>query len=169
MGGKAFTASLLNARFPRLPTAQYETYKSTLLPVVKRYFQHVGIPKEAPEKVDHGDLDFLAHGPVVPDEKGDVDFESLKNALGAKICLPMRGNRTSNFAIPLVGEGMDDNDYLQVDVHVCEDEAEFKRIMFFHSYGDMGMLMGLVARGVGLHLGTKGLRVRLHPIIVSYD
>jgi hypothetical protein len=159
MGGKAFAASLLNARFPRLPTAIYENHKKRLLPVVQRYFRDVGVPVEAPEKVDHGDLDFLAHGPLAPDEKGDVDFESLQNALGAKVCIPMRGNRTSHFAVPFVDEGMTGDDYLQVDVHVCEDEAEFKRILFFHSYGDMGMLMGLVAKGVGLHMGTKGLEV----------
>ena len=49
---------------------------------------------------------------------------------------------------------------LQVDVHVCEDRNEWDRIMFFHSYGDLGMILGLIAKNNGLKLGSKGLDVR---------
>ncbi|KAJ8509247.1 hypothetical protein ONZ45_g8561 [Pleurotus djamor] len=34
--------------------------------------------------------------------------------------------------------------FYQVDVHVCHDEAEWKRISFFNSHGDMGMILGLL-------------------------
>jgi hypothetical protein len=143
---------------------------------------------EAPEKTDHGDLDILALGPLSPDERGDLNFGALKQALGAEACISQRGNRTSNFAIPLsrlsgfpviestetshptgatLGrESMDDSTdaYLQVDVHVCEDQNEFERITFFHSYGDMGMLLGLIAKGAGLQLGATGLKVSLHSL-----
>lgn len=49
--------------------------------------------------------------------------------------------------------------YFQVDVHVCTDKDEWDRIMFCHSYGDLGMILGLIARNVGLSLGSKGLKV----------
>lgn len=32
--------------------------------------------------------------------------------------------------------------------------------MFFHSYGDLGMILGLIARNNGLKMGVHGLYVR---------
>jgi len=31
--------------------------------------------------------------------------------------------------------------------------------MFFHAYGDLGMMLGLMAKNNGLKLGSKGLDV----------
>ncbi|KAG6835223.1 hypothetical protein H0H93_003766 [Arthromyces matolae] len=50
-----------------------------------------------------------------------------------------------------------------VDIHVCMDKAEFDRIVFFHSYGDLGMIMGLLGRNAGLALGEKGLKLPNPP------
>lgn len=47
----------------------------------------------------------------------------------------------------------------KVDVHVCEDKTELDRVVFFNSYGDLGMILGLLAANVGLKLGSKGLKV----------
>lgn len=33
--------------------------------------------------------------------------------------------------------------------------------MFFHGYGDLGMILGLIVKNVGLALGSKGLKVGL--------
>ncbi|KAG5221680.1 hypothetical protein IMY05_C4347000300 [Salix suchowensis] len=49
--------------------------------------------------------------------------------------------------------------YYQVDVHFCPDEAEWKRNVFFNSHGDMGMILGVIIRNHGLHLGVHGLKV----------
>ncbi|KDQ25790.1 hypothetical protein PLEOSDRAFT_62019 [Pleurotus ostreatus PC15] len=49
--------------------------------------------------------------------------------------------------------------YYQVDVHVCPDEAEWKRNVFFNSHGDMGMILGVIIRNHGLHLGVHGLKM----------
>ncbi|KAG6900338.1 hypothetical protein C0993_012295 [Termitomyces sp. T159_Od127] len=98
----------------------------------------------------------------------------------------MDGNRTSNFAVPIaVGEWttlghepeekearrltQDGDIYYQVDVNVCSDKAEFERMVFYHSYGDLGMIMGLLARNVGLTLGEKGLKVRAENNNFSID
>jgi hypothetical protein len=178
MGGKAFAALLPNALFPRLPSAQYAAQKQLLLPRVQRFFREVTVPVEAPEKVDHGDLDILAFEPLEPDERGDYDFEAVKQALGAETVIRATGNRTSNFALPLPdGYGVTASDgdsglkYFQVDIQVCEDRREFERIKFFHSYGDMGMLLGLVGKGVGLPTGAKGLHVRrlLYLVAISFS
>jgi hypothetical protein len=168
MGGKAFSALLPHAVFPRLPTAQYKAQQRLLLPRVQAFFRKTAVPVEAPEKTDHGDLDILVLDTLKPDERGDYDFDGLRQALGAEFIIRATGNRTSNFAVPLPRDyGVDINaeavavhKYFQVDLHVCEFESEFERIKFFHSYGDMGMLLGLVGKGAGLPTGAKGLHVR---------
>lgn len=49
--------------------------------------------------------------------------------------------------------------YFQVDIHVCMDKDEWDRIMFYNSYGDLGMILGLIGKNAGLSLGSKGLKV----------
>ncbi|KAJ7847566.1 hypothetical protein B0H14DRAFT_2583460 [Mycena olivaceomarginata] len=47
----------------------------------------------------------------------------------------------------------------QINMHVCTDKAEWERIHFFHSNGDLGIILGLVAPNKGLALGSKGLKI----------
>ncbi len=148
MGGSAF----LTGNFPRLSPALYHSFKDRHTAVLKTLYTLVATPIEAPEKVDHGDVDF-----IVWKESDLPSHDTVKTALGATMVNPMDGPRTSNYAVALPG----DDNYYQVDVHVCAAEEEFHRTMFFHSYGDMGMILGLIARGVGLHLGVHGLRVKI--------
>lgn len=49
-----------------------------------------------------------------------------------------------------------------MDIHVCRDKEELDRLVFFNSYGDLGMIMGLVASNIGLKLSSKGLFVSIH-------
>lgn len=57
----------------------------------------------------------------------------------------------------------------QVDVHVCRDREEWSRVGFFRSYGDMGMMLGLIARNIGLRLGETGLKVRyFEPVMIQH-
>ncbi|KAF8914953.1 hypothetical protein CPB85DRAFT_470262 [Mucidula mucida] len=150
MGGSAF----LTGNFPRLSPALYHSFKDRHTAVLKTLYTLVATPIEAPEKVDHGDVDF-----IVWKESDLPSHDTVKTALGATMVNPMDGPRTSNYAVALPG----DDNYYQVDVHVCAAEEEFHRTMFFHSYGDMGMILGLIARGVGLHLGVHGLRYPQPP------
>ena len=46
-------------------------------------------------------------------------------------------------------------------MNVCESKAEWDRRLLFSSYGDLGMIMGLIAKNAGLHLSNKGLKVCL--------
>jgi hypothetical protein len=136
MGGKAFHQQLSPDVFPRIPTAVYEKIKGRVLPRLQSLYRRVGVPPEAPEKADHGDLDFLVVGPAA-----GVDINDVKGALGATLSICCEGNRTSNFAIPVDAsewEGVQADAYCQVDVHVCEDDDEWERIFFCHSYGDLG-------------------------------
>ena len=133
MGGKAFHQQLSPEAFPRVPTPVYEKVKERLLTRLQSLYRRVGVPAEAPEKTDHGDLDFLVVGPL-------ASSNDVKNALGATMSICLDGNRTSNFAIPVdesEWEGVKGAHY-QVDVHVCADDDEWERIFFYHSYGGLG-------------------------------
>ncbi|KIY64153.1 hypothetical protein CYLTODRAFT_112399 [Cylindrobasidium torrendii FP15055 ss-10] len=149
MGGNAFNAVVnFSGIFPRMQPALYRCLRQKHEDALKKLYTLVGTPAEAPEKVDHGDVDFIVWHPC------PVDHLSVQEALKASHVKPMDGPRTSNYAVPLDAQ----DEYCQVDVHVCATEGEWQRTMFFHSYGDMGMILGLIARGVGLHLGVHGLR-----------
>lgn len=173
MGGNAFQQLLPDAAFPRIPPAVYQSLKARLLPRLLPLYRHVAVPVEAPEKKDHGDLDFVVEG-----QSEGVSHTDVRAALGATVSIPMEGNRTSHFAVPIArGEWRDlghaqeqekygdEEMYYQIDVHVCADKEEWERVVFFHAYGDLGMIMGLIARNNGFALGTKGLKVRIatHP------
>ena len=155
MGGRAFNSQLGEDKFPRIPPETYDKLKATLGEKLKELYIHVGTPTEAPEKADHGDVDF-----IVEDAIGEVSHHDIQKALDARYAVVAEGNRTSNYAVLIPGqEGM----YYQVDVHVCADKTEWDNIMFFHSYGDMGMILGIMAKAHGLTLGTKGLKVNSFP------
>lgn len=104
------------------------------------------------------------------DEARQVTHEDVKEVLQAVDVVPLGANRTSNFAVPITSEWLAQGGtmkeaqaneiYCQVDIHVCADEGEWDRIVFFHGFGDLGMILGLIARNCGLALGTKGLKVR---------
>ncbi|KAI5121076.1 hypothetical protein M0805_008589 [Coniferiporia weirii] len=175
MGGKAFT-ELDNGLFPRIPTHIYNPLKERLGAQLKTLYAFVGTPAEAPQKADHGDVDFVVCDPLTVEasaaagatDSGPYDIllahaDALlraKSLLGAEHITLVEGHRTSNFAIPAGAELSADweGKFFQVDVHVCKDRAEWDRLLFFHSYGDLGMILGLLARAHGLTLGVKGLR-----------
>jgi hypothetical protein len=167
MGGRALLGLLPNANFPRMAPSLYQHLKRTLQPRVEAMYELVVVPEEAPEKADHGDLDFLVCSP-----REGLTHEEVKMAIGAIASISMEGPRTSHFAVPIhvhAGEYFtqaNQDAMVQVDIHVCEDRAELERIRFYHSYGDLGMIVGVIARGVGFHLGTAGLKVRDFSLII---
>lgn len=119
MGGNAFRSSLDSSAFPRLPPAVYYALKARIQLLLEGLYAHVQVPLEAPEKQDHGDLDFVVYLPRghttagqtpvnndAPDGEGEVQSINVPHsivsaAIGAKYTNPVDGNRTSNFAIPI--------------------------------------------------------------------
>ncbi|KAG9006780.1 hypothetical protein FRB94_000464 [Tulasnella sp. JGI-2019a] len=189
MGGSAFSAVLIQGSFPRMPPAVYIALKGRLLPRLRDVYEYVGIPLEAPEKTTYGDLDFVVAGPKVDaDSESEVDTGKgvvvpvnaphilVQRAIVAQHVNPVDGNRTSNFAVPIVvgewgefGHNKEEDEarnavetgeiFYQVDINVCTDKEEWERVMFFHAYGDLGIIMSLIARNAGIALGEKGLRL----------
>lgn len=167
MGGNAFRQVYPSARFPRFSTTVYDALKARLTPRLQTLYEHVTVPFEAPEKLTHGDLDFLVAVPRTTPSKLEITTVDVKEVLGATLANEMEGNRTSNYALSVGSADLSDLDgphdgqesYYQVDVHVCEDKPEMDRVAFFHSYGDLGMIIGLIARHNGLSIGQKGFKV----------
>ncbi|EDR13361.1 uncharacterized protein LACBIDRAFT_309137 [Laccaria bicolor S238N-H82] len=178
MGGNAFNAVLAANAFPRIPPKVYRALKARLFPALVNLYSWVGVPMEAPEKANYGDLDFLVACPKAStsNEAVDIPHQTIQSVIGATFVNPMEGNRTSNYAVPVElgewgshGHAQEEEDsrrladdgkiFYQVDVHVCTDKAEWDRVIFFHSYGDLGMILGLVGRNNGLALGVKGLKI----------
>ncbi|KAI0648125.1 hypothetical protein C8Q79DRAFT_1008476 [Trametes meyenii] len=171
MGGNAFRTVVPDAVFPRMPPAVYTALKSVLLPTLASLYEHVVVPRETPEKADHGDLDFVVTGP-----REGLTHEEVKTSLRASHSVPMDGPRTSNFAIPLgafedVARAWENSPaeeysategaavFFQVDVNVCADHAQWERTVFHHSYGDLGLILGLLVQPAGLSLGVYGLKL----------
>ena len=102
MGGSAFSASdvLQTAAFPRIPPAVYRNLKAHLYPKLSELYTWVGVPIEAPEKLDYGDVDFVVAIPK-NQKSQSLSHQVVKEILGAEFVIPMEGNRTSNYAIPI--------------------------------------------------------------------
>ncbi|KAI9465486.1 hypothetical protein BJY52DRAFT_1220717 [Lactarius psammicola] len=182
MGGKAFLSLLPDTTFPRLAPTVYASLKSSLLPRLTPLFKYVGVPHEAPEKQDYGDVDFVVACPSLA-----VGHEEIKDALGASVCIPSAqsdGRGTHHFALRLadlipsqptganeqVTAGAETSDvYVQVDVNICKDAQNWENVMFFHAYGDLGMIMGRLAASVGLHLGELGLKMTSQALVPTYS
>jgi len=181
MGGKAFLSLLPNTTFPRLAPIVYTSLKSTLLPRLTPHFQHVGVPHEAPEKQDYGDVDFVVACP-----NAAIGHEEIKNALGASVCIPSAqsdGRGTHHFALRLADlvpsqpttPGAEEvtaetsDVYVQVDVNIRKDAQDWENLMFFHAYGDLGMIMGRLATSVGLHLGELGLKMTSQALVPTHS
>ncbi len=159
MGGNAFNVLLPNASFPRMPPQVYLDLKAKLTPTLQTLYSIVAIPPEAPEKPDHGDLDAVVCGPC-----DGLVHEDVRRALKSTCSIPLEGNRTSNFAIPVESLELgwptpSKEAYVQVDVRVCANAQDWERAVLFSSYGDTGMMLGLLARSMHLSMGSSGLRV----------
>ncbi|KAF7375035.1 hypothetical protein MSAN_00389600 [Mycena sanguinolenta] len=153
MGGSAFSAILPASAFPRIPPEVYHALKARLTPRLQSLYSIVSTPYEAPEKADHGDLDFLVCGPL-DSAIMEVPHSDMQALLNATHVVPMLGNRTSSYALRIehgewaaLGHGPEEEEarrqakadgqdemFSQVDVHIphpphppfdlCDDMGE---------------------------------------------
>ncbi|KAF2651262.1 hypothetical protein K491DRAFT_637728 [Lophiostoma macrostomum CBS 122681] len=167
MGGLAFASSGPNGTpldVPRMPT---EFYKNQLLHFkasLQSIFRNVSVPREAPGKLDHGDIDFLVEGALCP-----WTSASIQCAIGATYHLSRGGNHS--FAVPYADSP---DRYIQVDVEICpgngtNDSTElFRWTMFMKSDSDLLQIVGICHRPLGITCNDRGLHIRVKEI-ESYD
>lgn len=165
MGGRAFLQDLPPESLPRLPTSLYVALKARFSALLLTVFAIVEVPPERPEKKDHGDIDFVVTCPLSSEQ---ITPEQVGRVLGAVKGIELDGNRISNYAVSIDQEDWlmhsaqpapSEHTYCQVDVKVCDDEAEAERMMVFHGYGDLGIIIGAIAKSRGLSVNHHGLKV----------
>lgn len=146
MGGTA-----LGKQLPRLSRNKYFEIVADLKGKLQnRYFLFVQEPRSFPAKVSFGDVDLLVTGQ-------QQVMEPTKD-LGAKSAIT-NGNIIS---MEYLGH--------QVDlIKIPDDRIDLS--LFFYGYGDIGMIIGMLARNIGLKFGMKHLTLKLetYKIKLSHE
>ncbi|KAF2125552.1 hypothetical protein P153DRAFT_324991 [Dothidotthia symphoricarpi CBS 119687] len=169
MGGLAFanftSGSGKPVQVPRISPGLYNEIAVECQSRLEALFHRVLIPREAPGKVDHGDIDILVEG-IRPTATSDCEISvAIKDALGAELHLP-RGDSHS-YAIP--HPDLPDA-YVQVDVELSpgndtpEAAGLFEWIKFMKGDSDLLQIIGVTHRPLGLVCNDKGLHVRVEEI-----
>ncbi|KAJ3029454.1 hypothetical protein HK097_005797 [Rhizophlyctis rosea] len=143
MGGKA----LKNVPTNRLSPSDFQTLQSRLLPIISTHFRKSAIPPYLPTKQSFGDLDILVAGPKSPTAHASIisHFQSKESVSNGGV---------TSFEV----------DGFQVDL-ISVPEAEYEVALGYLSWGDLGAMIGMVAKKVGLKYGSKGLSLA----ITSHD
>ena len=183
MGGSAFTdpnnpsGSLLT---PRMPPPVYTYVRGHLLAVIRKFYAQAQLPIEAPAKLDYGDIDILAAGPLNP----LATSEDLAEAMGTKQHKRTRGSQTTHFAIPWPKQvellksfvpvaAADDSEttsglasplFIQLDLHICPTAERFEWELFHQAHGDFWNIIGGTIRYFGLTANNLGLFLRIAEI-----
>jgi hypothetical protein len=168
MGGKIFansiTASGKPVVTPRMSPELYHKVSEVCQAKLDTLFDRVVIPRDAPDKKDHGDIDFLV-GSVKPAATANGDlWSAIKKTLGAELYL--RGGSHS-FAIP---HPEIEDAHIQVDVELSPgdgtpDAAElYQWTRFMKGDSDLLQIIALSHRSLGIHCNDRGMHVRVEEI-----
>lgn len=191
MGGGAFKHAAAEGHptlnTPRMSPTEYAHLKGIYLTKIRAYFAdprlRTAALKEAPEKLDYGDIDLF----IGMDK--EVDFLKLANALGAAglithstgdvqkctIGVPKDGTTTSSPTIHYHTVHSDDDrksaspagstpeEYAQIDIDVIPvDLVEWH--VFYSAYGDLNGLLGHIVTNLGFTVTDQGLWLRMKEL-----
>lgn len=134
MGGRAFGRVM-----PRLDRATYARVCDRLVTYLQTYYRQVEVPRCLPTKESFGDVDLLVAGPVKA-------FDPKQHAGSSDV---VRNGNVMSFEF----EGF------QVDLLQYGEVTDMKR--FFSDFGDMGMILGVMASRYGMRLSPRGLHIIL--------
>ncbi|KAF1830805.1 hypothetical protein BDW02DRAFT_572639 [Decorospora gaudefroyi] len=168
MGGLAFanvpTESGKPVTVPRLSPELYKRLCTQYQDLLETLFERVVIPRDAPAKVDYGDIDFLVEGIRPPNTRSDI-WAFIQKALEADVHL--RNGGSSSYAVPhpeIPGA------HVQIDVEISvgdntpESAELFEWTRFFKSDSDLLQIIGISHRSLGLICNDRGLHVRVEEI-----
>lgn len=168
MGGKVFNfIEMPNGKPPEVPRMSPDLYKRMIgecQPKLEALFRNVVVPRDAPNKEDYGDIDFLVEGIISSVQEQEL-WEITKTSLGAE--LHVSRNQSQSFGIPhpdISGA------FVQVDVELSTgngtpDAANlFEWTKFMKGDADLLQIIGIAHRPLGLTCNSQGLHVRLEQI-----
>lgn len=149
MGGKA----LKNVKCVRVNANIYNTIKSTVLVKLQIYNNFIPII-ETPEKETFGDLDLLY------ETKENQNIYNIVNEIFAPKEIIRNGDVIS-FSIQI-----NEIDYFQIDLIKV---SNIEMAQFYFGYGDIGNIIGFIAKKNHLTFGQEGLWIthECHKIILS--
>ena len=171
MGGNAFRSGPKPLNVVRLQPEQYiklrDQYErcaishlaiglglaELFVSILMKFYNRVVVTPEAPEKSDHGDIDFLADKPLL-----DFTGQDLELALGASAHI--KAGSTTSFAIRVSEHS---NSFFQLDVHLCK-KGSFEWESVIYAYGDLWHIIGSVVTRFGLAINDSGLNARVEEI-----
>lgn len=171
MGGNAFRSGSKPLNIVRLRTAQYiklrDQYQKyavshfatnldlsdIVVSILMKFYGRVVVPPEAPEKGDHGDIDFLTDEP-----RFNFASQRLELTLGADAHTKNGG--TTSFAIWMLE---DSNDFFQLDIRPCKKGClEWDSVIY--AYEDLWHIIGSIVTHFGLAINDSGLHARVEEI-----
>ncbi|KNG47784.1 hypothetical protein TW65_05523 [Stemphylium lycopersici] len=168
MGGLAFANVLSKSgqpiTVPRLSPALYKTLCAQYQHTLETLFDRVVVPRDAPAKADHGDIDYLVEGIRPPNAKTDI-WDMIRDALGASAFLLRGGSASYATPHPQIVDA-----YVQVDVELSvgdetpESAELFEWTRFMKGDSDLLQIIGISHRPLGLTCNDRGLHVRVEEI-----
>ncbi|CAO2647358.1 Nn.00g082800.m01.CDS01 [Neocucurbitaria sp. VM-36] len=168
MGGLAFANVVTrNGKPPSVPRMSPELYRIISAECqlkLEKLFDRVVIPREAPVKVDYGDIDFLVEGIRPHTLRSNIGI-AIKNIIGADLHLP-RGDFHS-YAIP---HPEIPDAYVQIDVELLPGDGTpegpelFQWTRYMKGDSDLLQVIGVSHRPLGLTCNDRGLHVRVEEI-----
>ncbi|KAK7537230.1 uncharacterized protein J3D65DRAFT_677235 [Phyllosticta citribraziliensis] len=174
MGGTTFAPTL---HCPRMPPPQYAAVKAHFATRLRALFHHVAVGREAPEKRDYGDVDYVVSRPKGSVRTGacvlDVK-DRVERALGAVRGRVVEGMLFLACPMPGVawcggggggakkkGEEEKKEDFVQLDIILCPSPSLLEYVLFTRSHGDLFGFLKTGVRPFGLSLRPSGLWVRV--------
>jgi hypothetical protein len=147
MGGNAFLTK--GIQIDRVSASSYAILVERYDTLLRSVYSHVKSPPVAPEKSDHGDVDFIVAGRK--DDDDGQTFSTLHDALNAKAVV--NNGQIISFAIshPDSAEAC-----FQLDIHECSSET-FDWKVFEASYGDFASILRTMLKPLGLRMNDTGL------------
>lgn len=133
MGGKLIE----NAK--RLDAETYQRVCRELTELLAPLFKRITVPLSVFEKSSHGDIDFVVSGAADPKD------------VQARLASPVVMKNGPTVSYDYQGH--------QIDIHTAPDD-EFDICVVYKQYGDLGNLLGRIAKRLGLSYGMNGLTLR---------
>jgi hypothetical protein len=134
----------------RLTPERYAEIAGKMVELLQRFYCRAVLPRQYPNKPSYGDVDVLVSGSISEFDPACELGSAAVSRNGPVLSFEYEGH--------------------QVDVIHCRAEV-FDLALFFYSWGDVGMVLGMMLRKLGLKFGSDGLFVLVEDtkLLLSSD
>ncbi|KAF1346295.1 hypothetical protein BDV97DRAFT_275033, partial [Delphinella strobiligena] len=161
MGGSAFARPGPKGepalKTPRMSRDIYEPLKKLCFDVISDHYSTVVCLRDAPEKHDFGDIDFLVQDPMTYDANEQIAKKlnaerTVTNSLDFTLAIPRPQHEGQGNNLPI---------YAQLDIRVYPPLLSLPWLSYLHSHGDLGQILGHLSYDLGLTSNDKGFYLRI--------